>query len=164
MTLEREVAFLLNPAQNKSLLPTYMAHTAGLHSAFMIPQYTMAGILKEMQTAALPYMHSADSGNGHENVTSLGWNQVKILLKQVSNLQNLMTIYTTNVMQAYSLRIKEIETETTPEHPTRQHFKFIQEQCGNIFPLEEDNSFQTIYKKVMAALKQLPPMKGARGE
>ncbi|MFQ5944687.1 MAG: histidine ammonia-lyase [Anaerolineae bacterium] len=87
---ERRTARLLDPALNEGILPTFLTEKSGLHSGFMLAQYTAAALASENRMLAHPA--SADSVSvsaGIEDHASLG---VQAALRAQEALRNVETI------------------------------------------------------------------------
>ncbi len=87
---ERRTARLLDPALNGGILPAFLTEKSGLHSGFMLAQYTAAALASENRMLAHPA--SADSASvsaGIEDHASLG---VQAALRAREALRNVETI------------------------------------------------------------------------
>ena len=87
---ERRTGRLLDPALNEGILPTFLTQQGGLHSGFMLAQYTAAALASENRLLAHPA--SADSVSvsaGIEDHASLG---VQAALRAREALRNVETI------------------------------------------------------------------------
>ena len=74
-------------------LPAFLVNDPGLHSGFMIPQYTAASIASQNKQLCTPA--SADSivsSNGQEDHVSMGANAATKCAKIVENLKSILAI------------------------------------------------------------------------
>ena len=94
-------------------LPAFLVNDPGLHSGFMIPQYTAASIASQNKQLCTPA--SADSivsSNGQEDHVSMGANAATKCFKIVENLKSILAIELMNASQALEFRrpLKSSET------------------------------------------------------
>jgi histidine ammonia-lyase len=86
-------------------LPAYLAPDAGLHSGYMIPQYTAASIVSQNKQYCSPAsIDSIDSSNGQEDHVSMGANAATKCLRVVENLKKILGIEWLTAAQALDLR------------------------------------------------------------
>ncbi|WP_224490239.1 histidine ammonia-lyase [Robertkochia flava] len=86
-------------------LPAFLVHDPGLHSGFMIPQYTAASIVSQNKQLCTPA--SADSivsSNGQEDHVSMGANAATKCYRIVENLKSILAIELMNASQALEFR------------------------------------------------------------
>lgn len=86
-------------------LPKLLIAKAGLHSGFMVPQYTSAALVSENKTWCFPA--SADSiptSLGQEDHVSMGANGVRKLDKVIDNLEYILAIELLYAAQAMDFR------------------------------------------------------------
>ena len=89
---ERRTDRMLDPARSHGL-PPFLAAQAGLHSGFMLAQYTAASLVAENRRLAVPA--SADSvptSGMQEDHVSLGWSAGLKLRKVIDNLTAILAI------------------------------------------------------------------------
>ena len=89
---ERRTDRMLDPARSHGL-PPFLAPDAGLHSGFMLAQYTAASLVAENRRLAVPA--SADSiptSGMQEDHVSLGWSAGVKLRRAVRNLTGILAI------------------------------------------------------------------------
>ncbi|NBU72026.1 MAG: histidine ammonia-lyase, partial [Bacteroidetes bacterium] len=93
-------------------LPPFMASDSGLHSGFMIPQYTAASLVSQNRQLAIPAsIDNVTSSNGQEDHVSMGANAGIRLQKIIDNLWNILGVEWMIAAQA----IDERKTMTAPK-------------------------------------------------
>lgn len=86
-------------------LPHFLVNNPGLHSGFMIPQYTAAGIVSQNKQLATPAsIDSIVSSNGQEDHVSMGANAATKCLRIVDNIETILAIELFNASQALVFR------------------------------------------------------------
>jgi histidine ammonia-lyase len=86
-------------------LPPFLAKDAGLHSGFMIPQYTAASIVsKNKQLCSPASVDSIVSSNGQEDHVSMGANAATKTYTIVNNLYDILGIELLTACQALEFR------------------------------------------------------------
>ncbi|MEO7309234.1 MAG: histidine ammonia-lyase [Chitinophagaceae bacterium] len=86
-------------------LPLFLVKEAGLHSGFMIPQYTAAGIVSENKQLCTPAsVDSISSSNNQEDHVSMGANAATKLLRVINNVEKVLSIELLTAMQALEFR------------------------------------------------------------
>lgn len=96
-------------------LPPFLAVEPGVHSGFMILQYTAAGLVNEMKHLAQPQSHdSIPSCNGQEDFVSMGANVAVKLYKQLDHLQTVLAIELLHAAQALDFRRQREDLLTAP--------------------------------------------------
>lgn len=86
-------------------LPAYLVEDAGLHSGFMITQYTAASIVNRNKILCTPAsVDSIVSSKGQEDHVSMGANAATKLMEIVKNTWDLLSIELMAGMQAIDLR------------------------------------------------------------
>jgi len=86
-------------------LPPYLIQTAGLHSGFMIAQYTAASMVSQNKQLCTPAsVDSIVSSNGQEDHVSMGANAATKMLKVLENSQFVLGIEWLCACQALDLR------------------------------------------------------------
>ncbi|MEZ4857738.1 MAG: histidine ammonia-lyase [Flavobacteriaceae bacterium] len=99
---ERRTYQLISGARD---LPFFLVNNPGLHSGFMIPQYTAASIVSQNKQFATPAsIDSIVSSNGQEDHVSMGANAATKCLKVLSNLETILSIELMNASQAITFR------------------------------------------------------------
>jgi histidine ammonia-lyase len=89
-----------------------MASDSGLHSGFMIPQYTAASLVSQNRQLAIPAsIDNVTSSNGQEDHVSMGANAGIRLQKIIDNLWNILGVEWMIAAQA----IDERKTMTAPK-------------------------------------------------
>ena len=96
-------------------LPLFLVKEAGLHSGFMIPQYTAAGIVSENKQLCTPAsVDSISSSNNQEDHVSMGANAATKLLRVVDNVEKVLAIELLTAVQALEFR-RPAKSSTTIE-------------------------------------------------
>ncbi|PSK93927.1 histidine ammonia-lyase [Taibaiella chishuiensis] len=86
-------------------LPPFLAKNAGLHSGFMIAQYTAASIVSQNKQYCTPAsVDSIVSSNGQEDHVSMGANAATKLKKVIDNVQRVLAIELLCAAQALDFR------------------------------------------------------------
>lgn len=99
---ERRVYQLISGTRN---LPAFLIKTPGLHSGFMIPQYTAAGIVSENKTLCMPAsVDTISSSNNQEDHVSMGANAATKCWRLMRNVERVLAIELLNAAQALDFR------------------------------------------------------------
>jgi histidine ammonia-lyase len=86
-------------------LPAFLTPDPGLHSGFMIAQYTAAGIVSQNKQLCTPAsVDTIDSSNGQEDHVSMGANAATKCFRVVLNVERLIGIEALNAAQALEFR------------------------------------------------------------
>jgi len=86
-------------------LPVYLVKKPGLHSGFMIPQYTSASIVSQNKQLCSPAsVDSIVSSNGQEDHVSMGANAATKLYEIVQNVYQVLAIELFTAAQAMEFR------------------------------------------------------------
>lgn len=86
-------------------LPVYLVKKPGLHSGFMIPQYTSASIVSQNKQLCTPAsVDSIVSSNGQEDHVSMGANAATKLYEVVQNVYQVLAIELFTAAQALEFR------------------------------------------------------------
>jgi histidine ammonia-lyase len=86
-------------------LPPFLIKNPGLHSGFMIPQYTAAGIASENKQLCTPAsVDSIPSSNNQEDHVSMGANAATKCKRVVDNLTRILAIELLTAAQALDFR------------------------------------------------------------
>ncbi len=115
---ERRIDRLMNPAKNNSGLPAFLIPDGkgGLHSGFMITQYTAAALASENKTLVHPAStDTIDTSCGQEDHVSMGAFAARKAVKVVENVETILGIEMYAACQALDLRVREdnIRMKTT---------------------------------------------------
>jgi histidine ammonia-lyase len=99
---ERRIYKLISGERN---LPPFLSSNPGLHSGYMIAQYTAASIVSQNKQLCSPAsVDSIVSSNGQEDHVSMGANAATKMLKIVSNLRTVLSIELMCAAQAIQYR------------------------------------------------------------
>lgn len=86
-------------------LPPFLIKNPGLHSGFMIPQYTAAGIASENKQLCTPAsVDSIPSSNNQEDHVSMGANAATKCKRVVDNLERILAVELMTAAQALDFR------------------------------------------------------------
>jgi histidine ammonia-lyase len=86
-------------------LPMFLVKQPGLHSGFMIPQYTAAGIVSENKQLSTPAsVDSISSSNNQEDHVSMGANAATKCKRVVDNVEKVLAIELLTAAQALDFR------------------------------------------------------------
>jgi histidine ammonia-lyase len=86
-------------------LPLFLIKNPGLHSGFMIPQYTAAGIVSENKQLCTPAsVDSISSSNNQEDHVSMGANAATKCLRVIDNVEKVLAIELLSAAQALEFR------------------------------------------------------------
>lgn len=86
-------------------LPLFLVKEPGLHSGFMIPQYTAAGIVSENKQLCTPAsVDSISSSNNQEDHVSMGANAATKCLRVIHNVEKVLAIELLSAAQALDFR------------------------------------------------------------
>jgi histidine ammonia-lyase len=86
-------------------LPLFLVKNPGLHSGFMIPQYTAASIVSENKQLCTPAsVDSISSSNNQEDHVSMGANAATKCLRVVNNVEKVLAIELMTAAQAMEFR------------------------------------------------------------
>jgi histidine ammonia-lyase len=99
---ERRVFQLLSGGRG---LPLFLVKDPGLHSGFMIPQYTAAGIVSENKQWCTPAsVDSITSSNGQEDHVSMGAGAATKCFRVLENVEKVLAIELMSAAQALEFR------------------------------------------------------------
>jgi histidine ammonia-lyase len=86
-------------------LPLFLVKNPGLHSGFMIPQYTAAGIVSENKQLCTPAsVDSISSSNNQEDHVSMGANAATKCLRVLNNATTVLAVELMSAAQALDFR------------------------------------------------------------
>ncbi|MBK9282891.1 MAG: histidine ammonia-lyase [Sphingobacteriaceae bacterium] len=99
---ERRIYLLISGQRE---LPAFLTKHPGLHSGFMIPQYTAAGIVSQNKQLCTPAsVDSIVSSNGQEDHVSMGANAATKCYEVIQNIETILAIELMNAAQAIEFR------------------------------------------------------------
>ena len=97
-------------------LPLFLISNPGLHSGFMIPQYTAAGIVSENKQLCTPAsVDSISSSNNQEDHVSMGANAATKCLRVINNVEKVLAIELLTATQALEFR-RPLQSSSTIEN------------------------------------------------
>ncbi|TVR76778.1 MAG: histidine ammonia-lyase [Chitinophagaceae bacterium] len=125
----------------KRSLPVFLTEKSGLHSGFMIPQYTAASLVSANKQLCTPSsVDSIVSSNGQEDHVSMGGNAAVKCFKVLENLENILAIELLTSVRALQYK-KELIL-----HPALQNI--VDDFLSEIPFKEEDH---VLYKEIHKA-------------
>lgn len=128
-------------------LPVYLTPKAGLHSGFMIPQYTAASIVSQNKQLCTPAsVDSIVSSNGQEDHVSMGANAATKLYRVLENVERVMSIELMTASQAISFR---------QEKSSDFIESFLQAYRKEVPVLDKDDVLHTYIQKSLAFIDML---------
>jgi histidine ammonia-lyase len=149
LILERQITYMLNPNRNKGVLPIYLIPEQtdqGLHSGYIITQYTANALAHKICLLAAPVQpFNITSGNESEDVVSYGATAAERLQEQLEFMNQLLSIYATVVMQAYSLQREKVSEKIRKGCWSEVFFKQELERNGLDYPFLYDAPFAARY-------------------
>lgn len=99
---ERRTYQLISGQRN---LPMFLIKNPGLHSGFMIPQYTAAGIVSENKQLCTPSsVDSISSSNNQEDHVSMGANAATKCKRVIDNVEKILAIELLTAVQAIDFK------------------------------------------------------------
>jgi histidine ammonia-lyase len=99
---ERRIYHLIGGQRS---LPAYLVKDAGLHSGFMMPQYTAASIVSENKQLCTPSsVDSIQGSNNQEDHVSMGANGATKCLRVINNIEKILAIELFTAAQAIDFR------------------------------------------------------------
>lgn len=113
-------------------LPAFLTPGAGLHSGFMIPQYTAASLVSINKQYCTPSsVDSIVSSNGQEDHVSMGANAGIKCLQIMRNAYSVLGIELMNAAQAWDFRKNEHTSPLLKQlfQLYRKHVPFVAEDC-----------------------------------
>ncbi|OHA88507.1 MAG: histidine ammonia-lyase [Candidatus Zambryskibacteria bacterium RIFCSPHIGHO2_01_FULL_43_27] len=146
---ERRTAKLVDPSTSNGLPPFLVPlKNGGLHSGFMIPQYTAAALVSENKVLAHPAsVDSIPTSANQEDHVSMGTIAVRKSLKILENVENVLAIEILSACQAIDFR--------NPNHlgkTTKEIYKFVRK---NVTFMARDREVATDIAKVRTLLPQI---------
>jgi histidine ammonia-lyase len=132
-------------------LPMFLVKQPGLHSGFMIPQYTAAGIVSENKQLCTPAsVDSISSSNNQEDHVSMGANAATKCKRVVDNVAKVLAIELLTAVQALEFR-RPLKSSATIEAIVQA---FRKEVTFN----EADRILHTDMMKAIAFISNEPPL------
>lgn len=149
LILERQISYMLNPGRNKGRLPIYLIPEQageGLHSGYIITQYTANALVHKICLLAAPVQpFNITSGNESEDVVSYGATAAERLQEQLELMRQLLAIYGSVAMQAYSIQRQNIPENLREGCWSEMFFKQEAERTGFEYPFKYDAPFAARY-------------------
>lgn len=130
-------------------LPQFLIQEPGLHSGFMIPQYTAASIVSQNKQLCTPAsVDSIVSSNGQEDHVSMGANAATKAFKVVENVERILAIELMTAVQALEFR-RPLQTSPALE-------KLVAAYRTQVEPLRQDRVLQPDIDRSVAFIQQYP--------
>jgi len=131
---ERRIAHLTDPNHSAGL-PAFLVKDSGLHSGYMIPQYTAAALVSENKVLAHPSsVDSVPTCANTEDHVSMGTTAARHALQLVENVQNVIAIELLTAVQALGFR-----EPLRPGHRLRAVLDYVTDPARGALPhLDED--------------------------
>lgn len=131
---ERRIAHLTDPNHSGGL-PAFLVHDSGLHSGYMIPQYTAAALVSENKVLCHPSsVDSVPTCANTEDHVSMGTTAARHALQVVENVQNVVAIELLVASQALGFR-----APLRPGERLRAALQWLTDpEHGDLAPLSED--------------------------
>ncbi len=141
---ERRVFKLISGTRG---LPAFLTPNPGLHSGYMIPQYTAASIVSQNKQLCTPAsVDTIDSSNGQEDHVSMGANSAIKCLRILKNYRRVLAIELMNAGQAIEFRRPKKSSPKVEDYLT----KFRKE-----VPFQEkDDEWHLLMKKAEAFVQR----------
>lgn len=131
-------------------LPPFLTSNPGLHSGFMIAQYTAAAIVSQNKTLCMPAsVDSIVSCNGQEDHVSMAANAGTKLYRVVGNLERLLAIEWMCAMQALEYRLPLLSSPALEN--ARRAYRM------QVSALAEDRIISTDIAQTVTFLKHFEP-------
>lgn len=124
-------------------LPAFLVSNPGLHTGFMIPQYTAAGIVSENKQLCTPAsVDTIPSSNNQEDHVSMGANAATKCKRVIDNVEKVLAIELLTAAQAIEFRkpVKTSDKIQTILDAFRKHVTF-------------NNADRILHDDMMAAVK-----------
>lgn len=123
-------------------LPLFLVKNPGLHSGFMIPQYTAAGIVSENKQLCTPAsVDSISSSNNQEDHVSMGANAATKCYRVIQNVEKLLAIELLSAAQALDFR--------RPQKSSKAVEKMVEEFRALVSFNEQDRVLHDDMKKAI---------------
>lgn len=136
---ERRTYQLISGQRN---LPLFLIKNPGLHSGFMIPQYTAASIVSENKQLSTPAsIDSISSSNNQEDHVSMGANAATKCLRVIDNVEKVLAIELLTATQALDYR-RPLKSSSLIER--------VAEQFREIVPSNEED--RILHRDMMEAI------------
>lgn len=139
---ERRIYLLISGQRG---LPAFLTKHAGLHSGFMIPQYTAAGIVSQNKQLCTPAsVDSIVSSNGQEDHVSMGANAATKSFTVIDNVETVLAIELMCATQALEFR----QFNRSSEHVKN----LMKEYRKTVAFMEKD---EIVHERMMASKKYI---------
>ena len=104
---ERRIARLVDTQANEGVLPPFLSPSSGLHSGFMLAQYTAAALVSENKVLAHPAsVDSIPTSAGMEDHVSMGTIAARKAREIVANVTDILAIELMAAAQGIDLRLR----------------------------------------------------------
>lgn len=151
ITIERQIAYLLNPQRNGKKFPTHLipkSEQMGIRSGFMIPHYTSNALVHKICLLGQPSsLMNITSSNESEDVVSYGATACQKLSRQQILFEDLLAIYALAVCQSYSMA-----TDSSAKINQRAKEVFDAFSTEINFPVTCKHGFEDLYNLAKSVL------------
>jgi histidine ammonia-lyase len=151
ITIERQIAYLLNPQRNGKKFSAYLiprSEEVGICSGFMIPHYTSNALVHKICLLGQPSsLMNITSSNESEDVVSYGATACQKLSKQQILFEDLLAIYALAVCQSYSMAVN---FSSNFNQKANEVFEAFSDKIS--FPVTCKHGFEDLYNLAKSVL------------
>ena len=131
-------------------LPLFLVTKPGLHSGFMIPQYTAAGLVSENKQLCTPSsVDSISSSNNQEDHVSMGANAATKCKRVIDNVEKVLAIELLTAVQALEFR-RPLKSSPLIE-------QVIEDFRRQVSFIDADRILREDMMKAVAFIQEYPP-------
>jgi len=129
-------------------LPAYLVAEPGIHSGFMIPQYTAASLVSANKQRCMPNsVDTIDSSNGQEDHVSMGAAAALKTWAVVQDVERILAIELLNAAQALDFRKEKTSPRLASLHAAfREHVPFV----------KKDTVLHELMEDALGFVRELP--------
>ena len=132
-------------------LPLFLVTKPGLHSGFMIPQYTAAGMVSENKQLCTPSsVDSISSSNNQEDHVSMGANAATKCKRLIDNVEKVLAIELLTAVQALEFR-RPLKSSPVIE-------QIVQNFRRQVSFIDADRILRVDMMKAVAFIQEYPPL------
>lgn len=132
-------------------LPLFLVTKPGLHSGFMIPQYTAAGLVSENKQLCTPSsVDSISSSNNQEDHVSMGANAATKCKRVIDNVEKVLAIELLTAVQALEFR-RPLKSSPVIE-------QVIEDFRRQVSFIDADRILREDMMKAVAFIQEYPPV------
>lgn len=131
-------------------LPLFLVTRPGLHSGFMIPQYTAAGLVSENKQLCTPSsIDSISSSNNQEDHVSMGANAATKCKRVIDNVEKVLAIELLTAVQALEFR-RPLKSSPVIE-------QVVEDFRRQVSFIDADRILREDMMKAVAFIQEYPP-------